>query len=652
MACDPENVISSTELANLKLDIATIDAVVESSLDTTTTKSGKVINTLEGQLKLLGYEPPVTYAGSIAFTTNDNTKTIDRSGIIYAPLPSALPFTTSGTWTADDENKFFVIQGLTTVTGVTKTELAAAGGSGLVGRFDSISGLLGITPTDRATYEVVGYHDGSVIGGGAFVFKPDVYKSEHDGGTVISPTVPFGSLSDFLTGVGETDPAGTGCFVRLNTETVYPTDFGARTGTVEDSTASFQATINYQEATVSDRSFTVDFRGAYQISSTLYVGAQSTAFRGGNYYRDILYYSGTGNCIEFAGGECRLENMRMLANPDTPKTNNAVLCGGNLTLTNVWFGGFVQGIEYNGGFYHKYYNAKFIDVDYPLVGYNGNNMLVSGSQFAICIDVIEVTGGTGNAIFHGCSFENVSGDCFGQGGGSTCSYSIFDNYFEGCAELLVGSRGTHIFSHNNIQTGSMVTGVRFSGLDVNAPVSVYAVANKWIVSSDGDNDAQYIYQFSGERDKLHIDDFWVPTAAPYGGAFTTQFITGAGGFNKVTGHNALTGLGLMPAWKIFSMLNGWTSKGSGGGVDEFAYKEQNGILYIRGRINGGSSTGTTVATLPQEIYERVATANTYWFHGVIESLAVVTGFIRSDDGSVVVQQQVDDVVLNIAVPLT
>lgn len=125
MACNPEDVISSTELSNLKLDIATIDDVVDSPLDTTTTKSGTVISTLEGQLKKLGYEVPVTYAAAISFTVNDNTKTVDQGGVIYAPLPSALPFTTTGTFVGGDDAKFFVIQGLTTLTGVTKTELAA-----------------------------------------------------------------------------------------------------------------------------------------------------------------------------------------------------------------------------------------------------------------------------------------------------------------------------------------------------------------------------------------------------------------------------------------------------------------------------------------------------------------------------------------------
>lgn len=129
MACDPESVISSTDLINLKSDITTIDDVVESSLDTTTTKSGKVINTLLGQLRLLGYEVPVSYAVGIVFTASDNTKTVEEAGVIYAPLPSALPFTTSGTFIGDDDARFFVVQGDYNL----RTELAAAGGAALTG---------------------------------------------------------------------------------------------------------------------------------------------------------------------------------------------------------------------------------------------------------------------------------------------------------------------------------------------------------------------------------------------------------------------------------------------------------------------------------------------------------------------------------------
>lgn len=139
MACEPENLISSAELTGLKADIVTIDDVVESSLDTTTTKSGKVINTLLGQLKLLGFQPPVTYAASIVFTTNDGTKTVDEAGVVYAPLPSALPFTTSGTFIGDDDARFFVVQG------VTLGDLAANSGSSLIGYDEGSTGSIPTT---------------------------------------------------------------------------------------------------------------------------------------------------------------------------------------------------------------------------------------------------------------------------------------------------------------------------------------------------------------------------------------------------------------------------------------------------------------------------------------------------------------------------
>lgn len=113
MSCDPDEVITADDLTGLKQDIATIDDVVESSLDTTITKNGKVINTLLGQLKLLGFQPPIPYVASIVFGTSDNTKTVEEAGVVYAPLPSALPFTTSGTFIGDDDARFFVVQGLT-----------------------------------------------------------------------------------------------------------------------------------------------------------------------------------------------------------------------------------------------------------------------------------------------------------------------------------------------------------------------------------------------------------------------------------------------------------------------------------------------------------------------------------------------------------
>lgn len=108
--------VSIQQLIDAGLDATTLAQVAMSdgfADDTTTNRDGVTIDTVQGRLKKLGYEVPVIYAVAISFTANDRTKTIDRSGVIYAPLPSELPFTTSGTWVGDDEDKFFVIQGLT-----------------------------------------------------------------------------------------------------------------------------------------------------------------------------------------------------------------------------------------------------------------------------------------------------------------------------------------------------------------------------------------------------------------------------------------------------------------------------------------------------------------------------------------------------------
>ena len=105
--------ITVTDLENAKLDAITIEEVATSQLDTTTDRKGNTKNTLQGALKTLGFIPPVTYAAAISFAISDNTKTVEEAGVIYAPLPSALPFTTTGTFVAGDDAKFFVVQGIT-----------------------------------------------------------------------------------------------------------------------------------------------------------------------------------------------------------------------------------------------------------------------------------------------------------------------------------------------------------------------------------------------------------------------------------------------------------------------------------------------------------------------------------------------------------
>ncbi|MDH2397559.1 right-handed parallel beta-helix repeat-containing protein [Providencia rettgeri] len=72
------------------------------------------------------------------------------------------------------------------------------------------------------------YKSLSEIGGGRYFYSENTEKRYHDGGTIISPTVPFTSNQmNYLNGVGETDLYGKGCFVRYVDDFVNPEWFGA-----------------------------------------------------------------------------------------------------------------------------------------------------------------------------------------------------------------------------------------------------------------------------------------------------------------------------------------------------------------------------------------------------------------------------------------
>ena len=88
---------------------------------------------------------------------------------------------------------------------------------------NSIEELLNLNPasfSDDSVVTVISFYGewqlspSGAIGGGDFVFNPNTPKSEHNGGIIISPTVPWDDIStiNFLNGVGETDPTGSGFY--------------------------------------------------------------------------------------------------------------------------------------------------------------------------------------------------------------------------------------------------------------------------------------------------------------------------------------------------------------------------------------------------------------------------------------------------------
>lgn len=135
----------------------------------------------EAVLSGLGYAPPVTYAAGISLTLT--TQTVEYNGEVYAPKLSALPFTTGGTF---DPAKFRVIQG------VLSADLAATGGSALVGFQQAGTGAVPRTVQDELRDSVSVKQFGAVGDGvaddtAAFNNALAYLRSLTYGGTLIVP---------------------------------------------------------------------------------------------------------------------------------------------------------------------------------------------------------------------------------------------------------------------------------------------------------------------------------------------------------------------------------------------------------------------------------------------------------------------------------
>ncbi|HIC0443197.1 TPA: hypothetical protein ACWZS2_004211 [Escherichia coli] len=103
---------------------------------------------------------------------------------------------------------------------------------------ENIAELISKTPNPALTYTVKGYVPGTNFGGGQFYWDAAKPKSQHNGITIFSPTVPwdgsYAGLSAFLAGTGETDSSGVGCWIRAYTGTDILTSWAGHDVTGEN----------------------------------------------------------------------------------------------------------------------------------------------------------------------------------------------------------------------------------------------------------------------------------------------------------------------------------------------------------------------------------------------------------------------------------
>lgn len=100
--------------------------------------------------------------------------------------------------------------------------------------FHDMMSLIGFTGAHVGQQiSLIEYRPGTDTGGGLLYWDPAMPKSAHNGGTIVSPTAVWdgtaAGLPSFLSGGGETNPAGSGCWVRVKEREneFVPESFGA-----------------------------------------------------------------------------------------------------------------------------------------------------------------------------------------------------------------------------------------------------------------------------------------------------------------------------------------------------------------------------------------------------------------------------------------
>lgn len=171
---------------------------------------------------------------------------------------------------------------------------------------------------NRAIFiEVASYHpawqgiSAGPAGGGVFVWDPNKAKSSHNGGTIISPTVPWdgtqATLAAFLSGTGETQPSGNGCWIRILTTYTSVLDFGAKGDNSVNDAAAIQRACDY----LSTNGGTLFFpRGVYKISSPINWPSRVNLLGVGGHVGSRIVGTHSGNLFQYTNIDfCIVEKM-------------------------------------------------------------------------------------------------------------------------------------------------------------------------------------------------------------------------------------------------------------------------------------------------------------------------------------------------------
>lgn len=190
-------------------------------------------------------------------------------------------------------------------------------------------------------YSTFAWHTSAVVaklrGGNRYIYLPTIPKSQHNGGYIVSPTVPItadpASTPAFLAGTGETDPAGLGCLVLLATGDIWAESFGLFSDSSYSlNCKSFQAAINFAKATATNiwpkkvKFMDGDYRTTDPIVFHMPVGltGRIPSFRGAGVYKSRIIKT-TANKVGSAYGAAYDIDVAII---EIPRATGDIYLGG------------------------------------------------------------------------------------------------------------------------------------------------------------------------------------------------------------------------------------------------------------------------------------------------------------------------------------
>jgi len=262
------NAVPSADPSDLLFNAQKFDEFTTGAADSYTDRLGVSRLTVSGALRMIGYEVPVAFASGLSISRA--TQTVTSGGLTYHAAPSALPFTTTGT--------FSPAQWML-LSNVTATELASTGslfGAGMLGYLQSntypswsigfalkvaesqfigkqsvvgsITALKALDKTKHAAAFVTGYYAAGDGGGCG-----PVYLDASDGGTADDGVTVFVGLDG-------------GRWKRLRLDTISTKECGCK---ADGTTADDVAMARFLPAVIAKKAKGLISAGVHKLATAL-----------------------------------------------------------------------------------------------------------------------------------------------------------------------------------------------------------------------------------------------------------------------------------------------------------------------------------------------------------------------------------------------